>query len=132
MNESGDRDLWGEALTGLRSELRRRLGGVEDRPSERAGDPSVDWVALVEDLRRRFGQLGMRERSGEVDDFGLDPETIRSARGALGFLRERWWRTQVVGLEHVPSDRPVLFVANHSGLLPWDGLLFFILKYLTR
>jgi len=28
----------------------------------------------------------------------------------------------VVGLEHVPDDQPVLFVANHSGLLPWDGL----------
>jgi 1-acyl-sn-glycerol-3-phosphate acyltransferase len=29
----------------------------------------------------------------------------------------------VVGLEHVPDDRAVLFVSNHSGLLPWDGLL---------
>ena len=89
------------------------------------GDESerFDWVALAEDLRRRLGQFGMRERSGEVDDFGLDPETIRSARAAArSLLRKRWWRIEVVGLEHVPADRPVLFVANHSGLLPWDGL----------
>jgi 1-acyl-sn-glycerol-3-phosphate acyltransferase len=65
----------------------------------------------------------MRERSGEVDDFGFDPETVRSARPLLDFLRRRWWRVEVLGLEHVPDDRAVLFVANHSGLLPWDGLL---------
>ncbi len=124
MSAPGDRDLWSEALGGLRAELRRRLGSVRAETGE-PEDPEagVDWVALVDDLRRRFGQLGMRERSGEVDDFGLDPETIRSVRGALGFLRERWWRTEVVGLEQVPDDRAVLFVANHSGLLPWDGLV---------
>ncbi|MEN8162244.1 MAG: hypothetical protein ABFS41_19390, partial [Myxococcota bacterium] len=122
MSVDGDRDLWGEALTGLRDEVRRRLGTPpQDRAD--ADEAGLDWVALVEDLRRRFGQLGMRERSGEVDDFGLDPETIRSARRVVGFLRERWWRTEVVGLEHVPDDQAVLFVANHSGLLPWDGLL---------
>ena len=121
--ESGE--LWSAALASLRGELRRRLSG-EAAP---AGDveagaaaASFDWVALAEDLRRRLGQFGMRERSGEVDDFGLDPETIRSARPLFSLLRKRWWRIEVVGLEHVPDDQPVLFVANHSGLLPWDGL----------
>jgi 1-acyl-sn-glycerol-3-phosphate acyltransferase len=123
MSAPGERDLWGEALSGLRSELRRRLGALGADARDQVDEAGLDWVALVDDLRRRFGQLGMRERSGEVDDFGLDPETIRSARGALGFLRERWWRTEILGLEHVPDDRAVLFVANHSGLLPWDGLL---------
>jgi 1-acyl-sn-glycerol-3-phosphate acyltransferase len=128
MSAPEERDLWGEALSGLRSELRRRLGvlgapGADTGAREATSEAGLDWVALVEDLRRRFGQFGMRERSGEVDDFGLDPEMIRSARGTLGFLRERWWRTEVIGLEHVPDDRAVLFVANHSGLLPWDGLL---------
>jgi 1-acyl-sn-glycerol-3-phosphate acyltransferase len=117
-NESGE--LWSAALASLRDELRRRLSPTPDVRAEE-GAP-FDWVALGEDLRRRFGQLGMRERSGEVDDFGLDPETIRSARPLFSLLRKRWWRIEVVGLEHVPDDRPVLFVANHSGLLPWDGL----------
>jgi 1-acyl-sn-glycerol-3-phosphate acyltransferase len=121
-------DLWNEALAGLRAEIRRRVAPPREEEAEAAapgepGTPGFDWVALVEDLRRRLGQLGMRERSGEVDDFGLDPETIRSARPLLDFLRRRWWRVEVVGLEHVPDDRAVLFVANHSGLLPWDGLL---------
>jgi 1-acyl-sn-glycerol-3-phosphate acyltransferase len=119
--ESGD--LWTEALGGLRAELRRRLAQVRGEEVEpAAAEAGVDWLALLEDVRRRFGQLGMRERSGEVDDFGLDPETIRSARLLLDFLIKRWWRIEVLGLEHVPDDRAVLFVANHSGLLPWDGL----------
>jgi 1-acyl-sn-glycerol-3-phosphate acyltransferase len=119
--ESGD--LWTEALGGLRAELRRRLAQVRGEELEpAAAEAGVDWLALFEDMRRRFGQLGMRERSGEVDDFGLDPETIRSARPLLEFLIKRWWRIEVLGLEHVPDDRAVLFVANHSGLLPWDGL----------
>jgi 1-acyl-sn-glycerol-3-phosphate acyltransferase len=117
-------ELWSSALASLRGELRRRLGaGPGASEAETPGEePQLDWVALVEDLRRRLGQFGMRERSGEVDDFGLDPEMIRSTRPLLRLLRRRWWRIQVVGLEHVPADRPVLFVANHSGLLPWDGL----------
>jgi 1-acyl-sn-glycerol-3-phosphate acyltransferase len=118
-------ELWTTALAGLRSELRRRLASPGDEPGG-GGDGEeterFDWVALAEDLRRRLGQFGMRERSGEVDDFGLDPETIRSARPLFRLLRKRWWRIEVVGLEHVPADRPVMFVANHSGLLPWDGL----------
>jgi len=117
-------ELWSAALASLRGELRRRLSGErapETEPSSVAA-ASFDWVALAEDLRRRLGQFGMRERSGEVDDFGLDPEMIRSARPLFSLLRKRWWRIEVVGLEHVPADQPVLFVANHSGLLPWDGL----------
>ena len=119
-------ELWSTALAGLRSELRRRLASPgAGEAAEGSGEETerFDWVALAEDLRRRLGQFGMRERSGEVDDFGLDPETIRSARPFFRLLRKRWWRIEVVGLEHVPADRPVMFVANHSGLLPWDGLV---------
>jgi 1-acyl-sn-glycerol-3-phosphate acyltransferase len=117
-------ELWAAALSSLRDELRRRLFRAPEDEGQPADPdaPRFDWLALAEDLRRRVGQLGMRERSGEVDDFGLDPETIRSARPLFTLLRKRWWRIEVVGLEHVPDDRPVLFVANHSGLLPWDGL----------
>jgi len=125
MSQEPRADLWSDALAGLREQIRRRVGPASTAPPD-ADDPETarfDWVALIEDLRRRLGQFGMRERSGEVDDFGLDPETIRSAHGVLELLRKRWWRIEVVGLEHVPDDQPVLFVANHSGLLPWDGIV---------
>ncbi len=34
-----------------------------------------------------------------------------------------WWRVETSGVEHVPDRGPALIVANHSGVLPWDGLM---------
>ena len=36
-------------------------------------------------------------------------------------FRSRWFSFEVVGLEHVPRDRPALFVGNHAGWLPLDA-----------
>ena len=80
-------------------------------------------MALYESMRRRFASFGMRDRSAEVDDFGMDAEAIARARPWLDLLYDRWWRVSLSGVEDVPRGRPSLFVANHSGLLPWDGLM---------
>jgi 1-acyl-sn-glycerol-3-phosphate acyltransferase len=34
-----------------------------------------------------------------------------------------WWRVAAEGLEHVPGEGRALMVANHSGVLPWDGAM---------
>ena len=102
------------ALDGLRAELRARLP---------AGPGSVDWMALYESLRRRLGSAGMRGLPAEVDDFGMDAGALERVRPWLETLYTRWWRVDVSGIEAVPRDRACLFVANHSGLLPWDGLM---------
>jgi 1-acyl-sn-glycerol-3-phosphate acyltransferase len=39
-------------------------------------------------------------------------------------MLERYWRIEVQGLERLPASGPVLFVANRSGLLPYDGVMF--------
>ena len=116
-----DTDTVAGALDGLRRELRLRLGAAEAAVSERVA--SVDVFELFEKLRRAAGTLGMEERSGEVDEFGLDPVACARARGVLEWLCERWWRVETTGLAELPRDEPVLFVANHSGLLPYDGLV---------
>ncbi len=107
-----------QALSALREEIRARLVEREVPPSEPA-----DWTELYDRLRRSLQTLGMRERSGEVDDFGMDPSALERARPLLDFLFERWWRVDVFGLEGLECERPNLFVANRSGLLPWDGLM---------
>jgi 1-acyl-sn-glycerol-3-phosphate acyltransferase len=83
----------------------------------------IDWMELFERTRRRFSVLGMEERSGEVDEFGLDLRTLDQARPVLDFLYDRWWRVSVHGAEHLPEKGPVLLVANCSGVLPYDGLM---------
>jgi 1-acyl-sn-glycerol-3-phosphate acyltransferase len=115
----------GDAVTGaldaLRRELRARLGAAEAAVSERVS--SVDVFEVFERLRRAAGTFGMEERSGEVDEFGLDPVACARARSLLEWLCRSWWRVETEGLAELPADEPVLFVANHSGLLPYDGLV---------
>jgi len=43
------------------------------------------------------------------------------ARQVGRFLARVWWATRVEGVEHVPTEGPVLFAANHTGVI--DGPL---------
>ena len=108
-----------EALEELRREIRVRFKG--DR--EDAPDALPAFDELFGELRRRVARIGMSERSGEVDEFGMDEAVLRRARGVLDFLFERYWRVDLGGIERLPSDGPVLLVANRSGLLPYDGVM---------
>jgi 1-acyl-sn-glycerol-3-phosphate acyltransferase len=103
-----------EALDQLRGEIRARL------PQGAAG---LDWMALYDSLRRRFASTGMRSLPAEIDEFGMEAAAIERARPWLDALFERWWRVEVSGLEGVPTGGASLFVANHAGLLPWDGVM---------
>jgi 1-acyl-sn-glycerol-3-phosphate acyltransferase len=114
--------LLARALDDLGREVRTRLGARAEGGAAADPEGGRDWLALFEDLRTRTRTLGMREREGDVDDFGLDPEALRRARPLLELLRRRWWRVDVHGVEDLPAP-PVLFVANRSGVLPWDGLM---------
>lgn len=114
-------DLLEEALGDLRQEIRERMH-VHGAGS---GDPAGSepgWMELAQELRDRMRSLGMHDRSGETDDFGFDPDLVRSTRPLFDFLRERWWRIEVSGTERLPRV-PALLVANRAGLLPWDGLM---------
>lgn len=72
---------------------------------------------------RRWGQTAIRDRSEEVDDFGLDPEYARRWQPVWDLLYDRWWRVEVEGIENVPATGRVALVANHSGAIPFDGIM---------
>jgi 1-acyl-sn-glycerol-3-phosphate acyltransferase len=108
------------ALDELRAEIRSRFS------ADGEGVPllqQVDWDELLGAARRRLGALGMIERSGEVDEFGMEDVALRRVRPLLDFLFDRYWRVEVSGLENLPETGPCLLVANRSGLLPYDGLM---------
>jgi 1-acyl-sn-glycerol-3-phosphate acyltransferase len=108
------------ALASLRLEIRTRFPARRPRPEPPAPG---GWERRYAALRRRLATLGMSERSGEVDEFGLDEVVASRARPLLDLLYERWFRIDLGGIEQMPSRGPALLVANHSGLLPWDGLM---------
>ncbi|MCL8023839.1 lysophospholipid acyltransferase family protein [Nocardioides bruguierae] len=59
-----------------------------------------------------------------VDEYGFDPEvTERFFLTALRPVAQKWFRIEVRGIENIPTDSGALIVSNHSGTLPWDGLM---------
>jgi 1-acyl-sn-glycerol-3-phosphate acyltransferase len=109
-----------QALVALRQEIRSRFPAPRE-----PGAPvePIDWQALLTELRRRLGSFGMSERSGEVDEFGMDEVVLGRARPLLELLYDRYWRVDLAGLEKLPERGPCLLVANRSGMLPYDGLM---------
>jgi 1-acyl-sn-glycerol-3-phosphate acyltransferase len=69
--------------------------------------------------------LIQRRRRGEytTDAFGMDAELVEQVRPFSGFMYRTYFRVAAKGLEHVPSTGRALLVANHSGVLPWDGMM---------
>ena len=59
-----------------------------------------------------------------VDEFGFDPHLNDAI--FLPLLRvffNSWFRVEVSGIENLPESGAALVVANHAGVLPFDGLM---------
>ncbi len=64
-----------------------------------------------------------RELELKSDGFGFDPEfTERIKNVALWFYRN-YWRVEVDSVENVPARGRALLVANHAGIIPYDGAM---------
>ena len=90
-------------------------------------DPDF-WRGIGMVLEYQITELrGMIQRrlKGEyrTDNYGSDDEVIELVRPIAGFLYRSWWRVRVSGLGHVPAEGGVLLVANHAGVVPWDGAM---------
>ena len=120
INEDAGLEMLHVALQGLGKEIRGRRSHLQREVSSQR---EFDWMEAFQELRHRVGTFGIVERSGEVDEFGMDPVTLRHMRPFLDFLMDRYWRVDAIGLDAVPHDRPCLLVANRSGLLPYDSLM---------
>jgi 1-acyl-sn-glycerol-3-phosphate acyltransferase len=59
----------------------------------------------------------------QSDGFGFDPEfTERVKNVALWFYR-KYWRVETEGVNNVPARGRALLVANHAGIIPYDGAM---------
>src|SRR5258708_30601345 len=56
-------------------------------------------------------------------EFGFDPAYTESFLPVFGWLYHRYWRIETTGAELVPAQGRALLVANHAGVLPWDGAM---------
>ncbi|MDT5001617.1 MAG: hypothetical protein QOK12_3722, partial [Mycobacterium sp.] len=101
-------------------EIDQRRGSVsgsataDDTPNELA----QRVAAIAEFVRKRM--------SGDytVDEFGFDSHLNEAI--FLPLLRvffKSWFRVEVSGIENLPDTGAALIVANHAGVLPFDGLM---------
>jgi 1-acyl-sn-glycerol-3-phosphate acyltransferase len=77
---------------------------------------------LGESFDQRLARVPLSLGPSGVDPFGLDPQWTRWVVLTVATLHRKYFRTEVHGIEKVPTGR-VLLVANHSGQVPIDGAL---------
>lgn len=57
-----------------------------------------------------------------VDPFGFDPKIIETLAPLSVWLYKNYFRCEVHGAENIPKGKAMV-IANHSGQLPFDGLM---------
>jgi 1-acyl-sn-glycerol-3-phosphate acyltransferase len=100
---------------------------IDERRSALAGTPTAEQTPT--ELAKRIAGVAefVRKRMmGDytVDEFGFDPHLNNAI--FLPLLRvffKSWFRVDVSGIENLPESGAALIVANHAGVLPFDGLM---------
>jgi len=80
----------------------------------------------------RQQQLARRGPNYSVDEFGFDPEWTESLLPLFGVLYRDYWRIETTGIENVPATGRAMLVANHAGVLPWDGTMIKTAVFLSH
>ena len=95
-----------------------RIGVAARKAPEQPNELARRVAAFAEFLRRRL--------TGDypVDEFGFDSHFNDAVViPLLRTLFKSWFRVDVSGIENLPETGAALVVANHAGVLPFDGLM---------
>ncbi|MGM0577523.1 MAG: lysophospholipid acyltransferase family protein [Myxococcota bacterium] len=57
------------------------------------------------------------------DAFGMHPEWVALGLGLCRPLYRRWFRVTSHGAHHIPQEGGAILASNHSGGLPFDGMM---------
>ncbi|MGH3552654.1 MAG: lysophospholipid acyltransferase family protein [Mycobacterium sp.] len=96
----------------------RRVAGGKSETEEPGNELAQKVSAVADFLRHRL--------TGDysIDEFGFDPHFNDAiVRPLLRFFFNSWFRVEVSGAENLPDTGAALVVANHAGVLPFDGLM---------
>ncbi len=110
------------------------LSNLSTRLREMTGREVIDMdrVMGLMQFAYRQQQLARRGPNYTVDEFGFDPEWTEALLPLFGVLYHDYWRIETTGIENVPSTGRGLLVANHAGVLPWDGTMIKSAVFLTH
>ena len=95
--------------------------GVADWLKKRAGQ--LVESQLGPEIVQRAQSLTIRQNEFGFDPFGFHRDSVMVPMLFARWLYRDYFRCEAMGLEHVPPSGRCLFIANHSGQLPFDGLV---------
>jgi 1-acyl-sn-glycerol-3-phosphate acyltransferase len=103
----------------------RAAGRLSEQLRRVTGREVIDLNRIMEVVQFIYQQreLARRGPNYAVDDFGFDRQWTESFLGVFKALYRDYWRVETTGVEHVPASGRALLVANHAGVLPWDGTM---------
>lgn len=93
---------------------RGTTGGPREGSTRRAPD---------DDIAARTQALVVQGNEFGYDPFGLSKDSLKTAVTLARFFYRHYFRAEAHGIEHIPATGRVVFVANHSGQLPFDGMV---------
>src|SRR4029077_21068416 len=101
------------------------ISGLSTRLREMTGREVIDMNRVMEVIQFLYkqGELARRGPNYMVDDFGFDAEWTESFLSVFKVLYHDYWRVETTAIAHVPASGRALLVANHAGVLPWDGTM---------
>jgi 1-acyl-sn-glycerol-3-phosphate acyltransferase len=91
--------------------------------------------AIARAITRVFGSPDIADRADRLhfpnaghgfDAFGMHPDFVALGDVIASPLYDRYFRVKSYGAENIPTDGPVVLAANHSGSLPFDGMMLWV------
>ena len=71
----------------------------------------------------RGAAVPVRDAGHGYDVFGLSAHAVGLSAAVFAPLYHHYFRVRSRGVEHVPREGAALLVSNHSGTLPFDGMM---------
>lgn len=101
------------------------ISSLSTRLRDLTGREVIDVARIMEVVQFIYQQRELARRGANytVDDFGFDTEWTESFFTVFKALYRDYWRVETTGVENVPRAGRALLVANHAGVLPWDGTM---------
>ena len=100
------------------------LGKLSTSLKQLTGREVIDIASMMAIVQFLYQQVETARRTDfEVDEFGFDAAYTESFLPIFQWIYHHYWRVETSGIENVPASGRALLVANHAGVLPWDGAM---------
>ena len=98
--------------------------------AKRVGEGITEAIGS-EEVRDRVDRIRMDLGPYGIDPFGFDPQYLKKWIGIGAWIYRNYFRCVTTGVHHIPDGR-CLVIANHSGQLPFDGMMISMAAFLER